>query len=126
MPPTPLEESIEHWTRLANGVSADDEGIHSNHCALCSLYYNKADPNDKNSLTNQCHGCPVKAKTGKSECQDTPWHIVSAIWVDDLKKGFCRNQRKLTPDFLAAAKEQLMFLQSLLSVTVDTTKYIIT
>lgn len=130
-----LEESIEHWERLANGTSASDETIGSSSCALCILAERKSeqfmdayerDPTPVSSdpvsretfhqVYRGCYGCPVLAHTGKTSCVGTPWDEVSNV-VSRAKggdfTGAC-NQAKPLPEFKEAALKQLEFLKSLL------------
>ena len=90
-----LQESIEHWERLANGTRKEGETIYGEDCALCALFYTGEE---------DCVGCPVAEQTGKPECHGTPWLQA----MDALRKGYGSDE------FKAAARVQLEFLKSLL------------
>lgn len=89
-----LQDSIEHWTRLATGTSAPKESIHTTDCALCTEFYD-----------NYCKGCPVANRVQRSYCRCTPWSEVALAFYNGGSK---------TPFFLAASCVQLAFLKSLL------------
>jgi hypothetical protein len=68
-PASALADSIEKWEFLAEWCEEhpddpipQDGGIDT--CALCQLY----EPRE-----TDCIACPVKKRTGKSECDDTPY-----------------------------------------------------
>ena len=81
----PLELSIQKWQDIVDGKGQDEGDLN---CALCEEY----SPKD-------CEGCPIREKTGKSDCADTPYF------------GY---QDKMTkPAKLRWAKKELEFLKSL-------------
>lgn len=95
-----LKQSIAHWRRLATGKEKQWEEPNAEHCALCTRFLKSA----------LCYGCPVKERSGKRECNGTPYvdayHAWSAWkWNED---------EQLEPAFRTAAKKQLAFLESLL------------
>ena len=94
-----LEKSIEHWKRLSTGNRLPGEGIGPNNCALCGMFFEKS-----------CRGCPVKEKTSKDSCMGTPYDQVSVIY-SNRKSDFDVYKSE---EFLAAAKRELSFLESLL------------
>lgn len=70
-----LDASIEHW-RLDNerALTPDDARIGPNHCALCELFWDQ-----------ECDGCPVRERTGKPHCEDSPYDEIDfalARWRD--------------------------------------------
>jgi hypothetical protein len=101
-----LSESIEKWKSIVNKTGHDQGAIN---CRLCKIYYD-----------DDCKECPVHIKTGKTECDNTPWekwylhhkndhhgnnpdfHI-----TDIPVKIECRKCKRL-------AKKELKFLKSLL------------
>ena len=89
-----LKASINHWTRLANGTQRADEKPLAAHCALCKLYAKAG-----------CESCPVKQRTGKSSCLDTPYYKAGDAWSS-----------KDPVFFRSRAQEELNFLKSLLPV----------
>ena len=93
---TALQDSVEHWTRLATGNRNRGEDIYAESCALCSMFHIQ--------FTDECTTCPVKERTGEPFCNETPWRDVERC----LDYGYRSKQ------FLAAALFQLIFLRSLL------------
>lgn len=70
---TALEESIAHWKRMASGDRRNSEAPTSDDCPLCEMFYNKLDV---------CDGCPVRIKTGRTYCGDTPYHDAQRAWTE--------------------------------------------
>lgn len=90
-----LEESIAHWKRLASGNREPDENVGWLDCSLCVKFMRFA----------LCEDCPVSKKTGAILCHNTPY------------KNAHRTRREYgldSPEFKAAALEELAFLKSLL------------
>lgn len=54
-----LEQSIKKWEDIVAGEGKD---LGPDNCALCKKYYKMA-----------CWGCPVRAHTGETCCEDTPY-----------------------------------------------------
>ena len=106
---TPLEESIEHWKRLATGTAEPGEKIGMLSCALCKVYA-PVDMAEKDC----CIGCPVSNRTGKRWCTGCPYGAISDY--TDLPENFGRTFSKIKadPEFQRLAKLELEFLQSLL------------
>lgn len=98
-----LKESIAHWERLTAGALGETHG--ADHCPLCKAF-NKAWFTTGEPMSNDCKGCPVKERTGKSYCRNTPWDAID----DDL----CLEEG--TVEFRALAVVELDFLKSLLPV----------
>jgi hypothetical protein len=98
-----LMDSIAHWERHANGTAADDEEVFYKDCALCGMFLF----NDHGFA--DCHGCPVKTKTGLSSCAGTPWKAAFMVWK---KSGRRRIHNETT--FRQAAAKMVRFLKSLL------------
>ena len=93
---TALQNSIEHWARLATSKRNLSEDIYAEDCALCSMFHE--------SLSDHCTTCPVKERTGQPYCEGTPWRTVERTTY----YGYNSKQ------FLEAASIQLAFLKSLL------------
>ena len=95
-PPTlkALKQSIAHWKRLATGKRREGErtGVHD--CALCVLFFR-----------TDCAGCPVAQKVNRIGCSNTPYVNANDAYYDTGLDS---------PEFKAAAKVELEFLQSLL------------
>ena len=93
-----LKMSIEKWQEIINGTTYDHG---SENCQLCINYY------DYN-----CDGCPVKAKTEKEDCFDTPYYKWSIHHHNDHKnpnypyKIICETCKEL-------AENELEFLKDL-------------
>ena len=106
-----LQGSIAKWTKVASGTY-EEHGGHD--CPLCALFADEIDPNALDDEGEDgCHGCPVKAHTGKHGCVGTPY---VNRWVrarNDTPLGFPRSAAN-TPAKLAAARAELEFLKSLL------------
>lgn len=106
---TPLEESIEHWKRLATGTSAPDKYIGMKYCALCHAY-----AHDDLREEEHCISCPVKNKTGRRWCIGSPYDEVSKFVDLPENKHKRLSVIKADPEFQRLAKLELEFLQSLL------------
>lgn len=102
-----LLASIAHWEGVVECPSTTIIGV--DHCALCQLFHPSAGPKQRSRYcadpSTMCEGCPVRDATGRGGCGGTPY-------------GACE---RLDPTaeaeadlFLAAAKAELSFLQSLL------------
>lgn len=93
-----LDESIDHWERLATGNRREDEDMTEHDCALCGLFF------------PSCRGCPVSEKTGAGGCYGSPFR--------DAIKAFKLNGNNYnSPEFKSAALKELEFLKSLRPVT---------
>lgn len=92
-----INQSIQHWTRLATGKRRKDENIFTSDCPLCRVYYNRS--------LQSCKGCPIAKKTGLTGCNGTPWRGANMAAVH------CGLD---TSTFKAAANEMLQFLKDLL------------
>lgn len=100
-----LKKSIEHWRRFETGTRKRGERIGSKDCALCGLFLK---PRFTRSL--DCSGCPVFERSGRSRCRNTPYDAVESI----AKKFQWSNEMCNSPEFLAAAKVEREYLESLL------------
>jgi len=99
-----LEQSIKHWERMRDGKrhkTKDDtdnsiDGLEvpmAEDCALCRKFDCQI-----------CEGCPVMNKTGKDNCDGSPY------W----KARYAFNERGVdSPEFKAAAQKMIDFLESL-------------
>lgn len=66
-------------------------------CPLCWKYNDY----ENNSASSECTGCPIKKKTGKSGCQETPYES-EILPADDWK------------EHVKAFESEIKFLKSLL------------
>ena len=91
-----LLASIEHWKEnLAAGMHKAQIG--GRDCPLC----NATRPSPESGVN--CSKCPVMQKTGKWDCEGSPWRDVeNASWDADEVA------------FREAAQREIAFLQSLL------------
>lgn len=94
---TALRGSIQKWEAIVAGTGAD-HGM--DNCPLCQEF----------AVTDHafraCHGCPVKARTGQSNCKGTPY----IDWFDETNPdGRVTDERTK-----ALAQAELDFLRSLL------------
>src|SRR5689334_6486097 len=90
---TALNNSIQHWERLASGQRLDGEGPYGDCCALCKLFFTRL---------CTCDGCPVKLKTGLDGCQGSPYWEAQKRWIEVGADS---------PEFKAAAAKELEFLK---------------
>ena len=108
-----LEASILHWQENAAAETPTQAEISSDGCALCKIFYertNEADPD------GPCFGCPVRARSRRSECASTPWRKAASawfVWEDDPMSPGARN------NFRVAAQAEIDFLISLREPIVD-------
>lgn len=94
---TALKGSIDKWQKIVDGTGVDDGALN---CPLCRLF------------DDTCEKCPVAIKSGKSNCDNTPYpkwrdhqksiHYASDDWT--VKCCWCRQ----------FAEEELEFLKGLL------------
>lgn len=100
---TALQKSIDHWKRLATRTRNENELIGPAHCALCVEFYNQ-----------DCACCPVRNKTGKTGCKDTPWSDIEDVMPSDSWEDGPEFMNWLNSDeFVALAEKELAFLISL-------------
>jgi hypothetical protein len=93
-----LDQSIEHWERLASGKRRAGEHIGSEHCALCKLFLFKLS-------FGVCSGCPIAEDTGLRWCAGTPF---KAAVESEYAAGLD------STSFRAAARRELRYLRGLL------------
>ena len=101
-----LQESIKHWQRALND-SGESLGPHS--CALCKIYFPWQRPG------TGCGSCPVKEKTGKDLCDDSPY--LAASEAQDLVFEKTDPDDRLENARKQAIQAELDFLISLLPET---------
>jgi len=99
-----IDDSIEHWKRLASGTANGGEEIFTEDCALCQKF-----------IANECAGCPVSNYTGQSDCCGSPHRD---CYCDYSQYGKTSKQfrssavvmleflTEVRNDFLAIAKEK--------------------
>lgn len=99
-----LEASILHWQENVAAKQVGDAKIFNEDCALCALFYVGDEKH------GECFGCPVRARSRRKECGNTPWSGACNAWwkwEDEPRSEFRRDA------FTAAAKLELAFLISL-------------
>lgn len=118
-----LDASIEHW-RLDNekALTTYDVRVGSGHCALCELFWDRS-----------CNGCPVRERTGKKHCEDSPYDEIGlalARWSnaeDSTRRSALGSMGSIgtiqahpairlwqaREAFLLAARDERQFLESL-------------
>lgn len=73
----PLEVSIQKWQDIVDG---EGEDLGELNCALCKTFPRQ-----------DCRGCPIAEKTGKSGCDDTPYYadgpseVIAVAMLEFLK-----------------------------------------
>lgn len=101
---TALEGSIEKWRKIVIGEGVDNAG---DNCPLCKLYISLA-----------CNGCPVKDKSGRQFCIDTPYaDFIRAVRNEKEEAGLSRYESTncvIGYDSHKAAINEYNFLYSLL------------
>lgn len=93
-----LQGSIRKWKAIVAGNGVD-KGIKN--CPLCKLFYQDA-----------CHGCPVRRKSGRANCINTPYE--NWCWSDRKGSWSREGSRIGGPYSRRCAKDEVEFLQSLL------------
>lgn len=75
-----LARTMVHWWNLVHGIGIPD----SNSCPLCGVY--QKDGNEFEFELPTCEGCPIKIKTGRALCEDTPWRDATREWRMNITK----------------------------------------
>lgn len=94
-----LQDSIDHWERLATGKRQPGETPGAFSCALCArwLRYDCDAGDDR---------CPIYQATGRRGCKRTPYTAAARAW---------ERHGAESPEFRAAATVELAFLRDLLA-----------
>jgi len=95
-----LQASIEHWKRMRTNANCGEEP-YGDDCPLCELFIIDED--------HHCTGCPIYKKTGKDECQNTPWRDAERAWVN-----FADYDKVTVAQWRRAAAKMIKFLEALL------------
>lgn len=90
-----LRESIAHWERMRKNWKDGEDVPSVKHCHLCGLFRNR-EPT--------CSGCPVKRKTGKTGCADTPYFDAADAWYYGEKARFKHHAQAMI-DFLKSLED---------------------
>lgn len=107
---TALKASIQHWRENEAAESSDDASVWGDYCTLCTLFVVK---------NGSCNECPVAKRTGKAQCDGSPWAAARdefkkwrwAYLVDGQDSPRATEARDA---FRAAARAEREFLESLL------------
>ena len=103
---TALQESIEKWRQIERGEMMD---LGCENCSLCNEFHH-----DESGQLLKCRGCPVKARTGQTYCDDTPY----PSWLETnrtLNKNWSAGEYVAdTPELVRLARAERKFLESLL------------
>lgn len=94
-----LEASIQHWTDNIAAETPEGVKIGPEHCALCNLFWQE-----------NCLGCPVMARTGRSGCRDTPYGDAKNAYDDWTGNP---NDPEARAEWITAATAERDFLVSL-------------
>lgn len=98
-----LERAIVKWEGYIKAETALEAAPAD--CPLCAqLFYMRPSQED-------CVGCPVYQKTGKSSCHDSPYYKASNAW-DNWYFGSKDNEDEARDNFRALAGEEVEFLKS--------------
>ncbi|WP_026793176.1 hypothetical protein [Pleomorphomonas oryzae] len=103
-----LKASIVKWDNNTHAMTPADAKVSGDTCPLCALFYDEMDPAADDEDNARCHGCPIKARTGHSNCHSTPW---MDAW--NAKHQWISNPN-YAPAFIAAAVRMRDHLISLL------------
>ncbi len=100
-----LRSSIDIKWKGIRFRGGEDKGIDD--CDLCSLFYYSEIEEEEN-----CSGCPVKEKTRKKWCKNTPY----ILWIKHQNRihGFLRVVHPDCEECEILCDAQIAFLESLL------------
>lgn len=104
------EKCLSHWYALfqvRDPLMSEHEPVASQ-CAFCKVY----------AHDEECAGCPIRERTGKSCCIDTPFSDVYAAWCQwraDLRRfpgnePLMKSRRKMYQQWV---QDMINFLESL-------------
>lgn len=96
-----LQESIEVWQEKLT-LNRDEMEFGLSACPLCRIFVLRM---NTNSAKKACNGCPIKERTGKPSCINTPYQKVC-----NLHDNMSTSREQL----LKAIQEEINFLKSLL------------
>ena len=71
-----LQSSIAKWDAIAAGTGVDQA---ADNCALCKIFQGASVDVDGASVWRECAGCPVMERTGKQECEGSPYYEFRAL-----------------------------------------------
>jgi hypothetical protein len=98
-----LNGSIRKWQAIVKGTGRD-YGI--DNCPLCKLFYYNGPV-----APRRCNGCPVRKKTGRPYCWESPYEKWSDLGVYTTIEDIKEPERREAVRTLA--KNELEFLKSL-------------
>jgi hypothetical protein len=97
---TALRGSIKHWEENLAAKKPEEAILGPRHCPLCVMFISMP----------ACIGCPVREKTGKTNCGGTPYDQAAEAHESWSEYGDMRHDNQ----WREAAKAELDFLKSLL------------
>ena len=110
---TALKKSIKHWEENVAAKHPREANPQADACALCTMFSDNLD-----EAGQWCTGCPVKARTRRDLCLNTPWLRAEAAWSSWDYSVECHksdaNQARVRAVWQTAARKELDFLRSLL------------
>ncbi len=104
-----LKASIIKWDNNTRAMSPAEAKVYGDTCPLCDLFYDEIDHTEADEDNAGCHGCPIKARTGSSNCSGSPWHD-----AQQARLLWARHGDIYAPAFQAAAVRMRNYLTSLL------------
>ena len=96
-----LEASIKHWENNTKALKPMDVRVGVSSCALCVAFH-----------AFNCSGCPVRERTGRGSCSNTPYSVASQA-LRRWKRCSHAVEREARAGFTLAATEELNFLVGL-------------
>jgi hypothetical protein len=107
---TALKGSVAKWEAIVAGTGSDER---ASNCPLCAEFYDAHSVGDDGEEGDGCHGCPVSAKTGATDCNASPWEQWALVQYD-LGRMEVGTRKADTPELVKLAQAELDFLRSLL------------
>lgn len=108
---TALRASIEHWDRMASGKRNRGEDVGPGDCALCKAFNSRYNSDLGVDTAGPCAGCPVRDRTGKDFCADTPYPAIEEFTEGDGAAQYSSPYD--SEEFKDLALLELEFLRSL-------------
>jgi hypothetical protein len=102
-----LRGSIEKWERIVAGAANNGP----DDCPLCAMFNRLFSLGARTFPGFGCDGCPVKERTGKNGCNDTPYVEFDDAYGDYSDSDLSEDERQERRE---CAQAELDFLKSLL------------
>lgn len=102
-----MDLAVNKWVQIVNwlerGIGFKDEGG-TDTCMFCRMFY-----------IRRCDGCPIYDRTGRSQCEGTPYgdfaHLLEQINGGEFEKG--KERERAWQDLMNEAKKELRLLRSI-------------